>query len=472
MVHAADPDSTTFNEFIEHTKLNGHGIQELSSRKPSNASAIDKRDMWRMGKVQELRRYFGPWAIIGFASILGCAWEYALITVIFSLPNKGPAGAAYMFLACCVGLMPATLSLAEMSTIALVAVMFNTVLVRKLPVFEFIILILHIAAYIAFEVVLLSMGPQSTRQEVFEQWENANRWPSLPTAVLVGIIAPVTTLTSADSICHLAEELKEASIWLPRCMVGAAALNFSISFLMLLTVLFRAGDIEKAISSPTGQLYIEILLNTTGSVAGTAIMVSYIILSLLFCAVNMVTTSSRQLYSFARDGGLPFSKFFAKVSPRNHIPMNAVCSTLIFTVVLSLVLIGSPLAYNIIASLGAASILGSYLISISCIAYRKATGYRLPPTRFPLGRLGLPINILALCFLSLAFVLVFFPAAPDPKPQDMNWVSLIFGSVIGFALIFYVVSKRNTYKGPVEYVRPERDWDVVEMSDRKASWKS
>lgn len=350
--------------------------------------------------------------------------------------------------------------------------MFNTVLVRKLPVFEFIILILHIAAYIAFEVVLLSMGPQSTRQEVFEQWENANRWPSLPTAVLVGIIAPVTTLTSADSICHLAEELKEASIWLPRCMVGAAALNFSISFLMLLTVLFRAGDIEKAISSPTGQLYIEILLNTTGSVAGTAIMVSYIILSLLFCAVNMVTTSSRQLYSFARDGGLPFSKFFAKVSPRNHIPMNAVCSTLIFTVVLSLVLIGSPLAYNIIASLGAASILGSYLISISCIAYRKATGYRLPPTRFPLGRLGLPINILALCFLSLAFVLVFFPAAPDPKPQDMNWVSLIFGSVIGFALIFYVVSKRNTYKGPVEYVRPERDWDVVEMSDRKASWKS
>lgn len=118
MVHAADPDSTTFNEFIEHTKLNGHGIQELSSRKPSNASAIDKRDMWRMGKVQELRRYFGPWAIIGFASILGCAWEYALITVIFSLPNKGPAGAAYMFLACCVGLMPATLSLAEMSSMA------------------------------------------------------------------------------------------------------------------------------------------------------------------------------------------------------------------------------------------------------------------------------------------------------------------------------------------------------------------
>ena len=128
-----------------------------------------------------------------------------------------------------------------------------------------------------------------------------------------GIIAPVTTLTSADSICHLAEELKDAGKWLPRCMVGAAALNFTISFLMLLTVLFRAGNINDAINSPTGQPYIEILLNATGSVAGTAVMVAYIILSLMFCAINMVTTSSRQLYSFARDGGTPFSPWLAKV---------------------------------------------------------------------------------------------------------------------------------------------------------------
>lgn len=120
-------------------------------------------------------------------------------------------------------------------------------------------------------------------------------------------------LTSADSICHLAEELKDASKWLPRCMVGAAALNFTIGFLMLITLLFRAGSISDAINSPTGQPYIEILLNATGSVAGTAVMVAYVILALMFCAINMVTTSSRQLYSFARDGGLPFAKTLSKV---------------------------------------------------------------------------------------------------------------------------------------------------------------
>jgi choline transport protein len=96
-------------------------------------------------------------------------------------------------------------------------------------------------------------------------------------------------------------------------MVGAAAMNFSIGFLMLITLLFRAGNIQDAIDSPTGQPYIEILLNATGSVAGTAVMVAYIILALMFCAINMVTTSSRQLYSFARDGGLPFAKTLSKV---------------------------------------------------------------------------------------------------------------------------------------------------------------
>ena len=70
--------------------------------------------------------------------------------------------------------------------VALVAVLFNTVLIEKLPTFEFVILIAHVAAYIAFEIVLLVMGPQSTRQEVFGQWENANEWPNLSTAVLIG----------------------------------------------------------------------------------------------------------------------------------------------------------------------------------------------------------------------------------------------------------------------------------------------
>lgn len=102
-----------------------------------------------------------------------------------------------------------------------------------------------------------------------------------------------------------------------------------------------------------------------------------------------------------------------QVSLHKNIPTNAICSTLVFTIVLSLILIGSSTAFNIIASIGASSILGSYLVSISTITYRRITGYKLLSTRFSLGKFGLPINILALCFLWLAFVMVRSSAVFD-----------------------------------------------------------
>ena len=66
--------------------------------------------------ADDQQRYFGPWATVGFSSVLGCAWQYVAITLIWSLPNGGPTGAVYMYLTCCFGLMLATLSLAEMAS--------------------------------------------------------------------------------------------------------------------------------------------------------------------------------------------------------------------------------------------------------------------------------------------------------------------------------------------------------------------
>ena len=144
-----------------------------------------------------------------------------------------------------------------------------------------------------------------------------------------------------------------------------------------------------------------------------------------------------------------------QVSQRQRIPTNAIIATLTFTGLLSLVLIGSDAAFNIIASLFASAVLSSYIISITCILFRKLSGYKLPKTRFPLGKFGIPINILALCFLWLAFVLVFFPAEPHPSTAGMNWSVLIYGAVVVFALTAFALKKRHTYDGPVKFVRDE-----------------
>jgi choline transport protein len=129
--------------------------------------------------------------------------------------------------------------------------------------------------------------------------------------------------------------------------------------------------------------------------------------------------------------------------------------TLLFTTLLSLIIVGSTIAFNIITSLGQVGFISSYLIVIGCIFVKRLRGEVLLPSRFDLGRVGILVNGVALLFLSVAFVFCFFPSAPNPSPEGMNWCSLIIGFVLLFSLIYYYLFGRHHYVGPVEYIKPQ-----------------
>lgn len=110
-------------------------------------------------------------------------------------------------------------------------------------------------------------------------------------------------------------------------MVATALTNYILGFIMLVTLVFCIGDLDTALESPTEQPYVEILLNATQSKSATLALTSIIFILLVACAVNNVTSSSRQLWSFARDGGLPFSDWLAHVRPGVDVPVNAMGET-------------------------------------------------------------------------------------------------------------------------------------------------
>lgn len=63
-----------------------------------------------------------------------------------------------------------------------------------------------------------------------------------------------------------------------------------------------------------------------------------------FAGVSIMTTSSRMVYAFARDRGLPASRFFAKVDKRLDVPMNALWLTLILVTIFGCIFLGSSSA--------------------------------------------------------------------------------------------------------------------------------
>ncbi|KAL8628682.1 hypothetical protein Q9189_005630 [Teloschistes chrysophthalmus] len=176
--------------------------------------------------------------------------------------------------------------------VVIMAIFFNTVMFQKLPLLEGILVFAHVLGFCAFIVVLC---------------------PGV--ASLVGISAAIGDVIGADSSVHLAEELKNASWILPRSMMATAMMNYVLGFITIITLVFCLGDLDSAINSPTGQPYVQVLLSATRSPGATIALVTVMLVLLITCAVNSVTTSSRQLWSFARDGGPPCSAWLARVRP-------------------------------------------------------------------------------------------------------------------------------------------------------------
>jgi amino acid transporter len=135
------------------------------------------------------------------------------------------------------------------------------------------------------------------------------------------------------------------------------------------------------------------------------------------------------------------------------IPLNAIVLTLVISTLLSLINIGSAVAYNQITSLGLCALISSYIVSISCVALKRWRSEPLLPGRFSLGRYGFAINVFSILFLVMVLVLCFFPTSPNPSPQDMNWAVLIYAVVMAFSLLYFHFKGRHVYRGPVEYIR-------------------
>jgi len=253
----------------------------------------------------------------------------------------------------------------------------------------------------------------------------------------------------------MSEEIKDASETLPKAMMTAVTVNGLLGFVMLVTLCFTLGDVDNILASTTGYPFIQIFYNTTNSFTATNVMTTILVLTLTASTITEVATASRQLWSFARDQGIPFSSFFGYVTHGWNIPLNAVMVSLGVTVLLSLINIGSTTALTAIVSLTITSLMSSYLISISCVLLKRIRGEPLPRHRWTLGRFGMPINIAALIFLMPLFVFSFFPLQTPVNATSMNWSVAMYVGVISFATVYYWVFGRHKFIPPVALVKRE-----------------
>ncbi len=90
-------------------------------------------------------------------------------------------------------------------------------------------------------------------------------------------------------------------------------------------------------------------------ILGVSLMARVVLLAkiLTFCmhqffgCVSDTAGSSRQLFAFARDKGIPFSSWVGRVHPRFDVPVNAIIVIGVVSALISLINIGSIVAVSL-----------------------------------------------------------------------------------------------------------------------------
>ncbi|KAK2602232.1 hypothetical protein N8I77_008782 [Diaporthe amygdali] len=325
---------------------------------------------------------------------------------------------------------------------------------RMLPLLEKLVMILHILFFLVVFVIALVLPPErKSATFVFTTFVNETRWRSDGVAWFLGLLTSSYVMVGYDAAMHLSEEMADPRIEVPRAMVGAIGFNGILGLAVLLAVLFGIGDIEAALGTPTGYPIIEVFhWMTRGNEAAATALTCTIVLSAAFATLGLVATSSRTIWSAARDGVLPGSKYLARLSARhNDIPFLAITFTTALMALLELLNVASTTAFTAILSLAVVALYISYLMPVSVMLYLRLQlrndikwgPWKLPPS------VGLTANIISVCYTTVVSGFLLLPPAQPVTAVNMNYAGVVLGGVLIFSTIGWIGYGRKHYEGPI-----------------------
>ena len=179
------------------------------------------------------------------------------------------------------------------------------------------------------------------------------------------LVSLLTDSAGFDSTAHMAEETKNASTVVPKAMIASYFINAGLGFIMTVTFCFMLKDYDDVLDSPVGLYglpFIQVFVNATNSVAGGTALIAILTSLQVIGIVNWMASNARQIFAFARDRGLPFGNWIAKVNSTGTNPTNSLLVVWGFAVTITLISLGSLVAFEAIVSLQILALMSTYLV--------------------------------------------------------------------------------------------------------------
>ena len=289
----------------------------------------------------------------------------------------------------------------------------------------------------------------------------------------LGLLLTQYTITGFDASAHLSEETSAASEAAAKGLWRSIFYSGVGGWILLLSFLFAVQDAD--IDSIAGGGVAAIFVGALGT--KWAALVLFISASgQFFCTTACMTSASRMTFAFSRDGAMPGSKFWSKLSP-SKVPANAVMMVALVSALITLpalveVNLGTaadpliiPVAFYAVVSV---AVIGLYLAFAIPLWLRWKAGDSFVPGSWNNGQKYKWMNLIAvaeIAIISIYFILPFTPAAV-PFTDDFSWKFVNYAPVLTIGalvilLIWWEVSAKEWFKGPKHTIDPA----VVEAFD-------
>lgn len=282
---------------------------------------------------------------------------------------------------------------------------------------------------------------------IFTHSDNLTAWPSGWTWTIAWL-SPIWTIGAFDSCVHISEEAANAPKAVPYGILMSIGSCWIFGFILLIVIAATMSpDTASLLGSSFGQPMAQIYYDALGKKGALGFM-SFLFIVQFLMGLSIMVAASRQAWAFSRDGALPFSTFFRKISVRfGYIPLRAIWGCAAVAIVLGLLCLINATAASALFSLAVAGNNLAWGTPIFCRAVWGQKKFR--PGPFYTGRLSIPIAWLAVTFLLFGIILCMFPiGGPSPDPDTMNYTIVINVAVWGGSLAYYFIDARKWFTGP------------------------
>jgi urea carboxylase system permease len=263
-------------------------------------------------------------------------------------------------------------------------------------------------------------------------------------AFLTAALASAYVMYGFDTASSLGEETVEPRRTAPTAIMRAVIASFLLGGAILLFAILSVSNINSPEIAKGGLQFV--VLDVLGSTMGKIFLIC-VAIAITVCCLAVHTATIRMMFAMARDNNLPAGERLAKVHPKTKTPIIPAVLIGFLGVLILVVNIKQPQIFTVITSIGIIMIYIAYLLVTVPMLFSRLRGEWPPKAAkgqgyFSLGKLGLPINVLAVVWgagmaINLAWPRKDVYNATEPFHWYLQYGAILFIGVVFFGGLAY-----------------------------------